>query len=241
MASLNIFRKLATVILFLLTPYILLAQEITDFTYQLVDTRVEISYTLSGQASDRYEVNLYHSLDNYTRPLTQVTGDIGMDIVPGRNKKVTWDAKTELGEFKGGLSLKLRSVFIPFLTFDISKGSKFKRGKSAEIRWDGYSGKLDLELYQGRNRVSTLAALSSASSFTWNIPKEFNLGSEYRMKASGNGREVYSGPFSVKRKVPMALWIAPGVAVVGGIVAIIAGSGGTEPEANLIPEPIGPN
>jgi len=235
-------KRLATALVFILAPFFLLAQEVSDFTYQLVEGKIEINYTLSGQSSDRYEVSLYNSLDNFAVPLTLVSGDIGMDIIPGKNKNITWDAKSELGEFKGNLSLKLKTRFIPFITFDITKGAKFKRGKSQDISWkSSKANKLKLELYQGNNKVSDLTRSSSANNYNWAIPKKMALGENYKVKATANGRYAYSEAFSIKRKVPIILWVIPAVAVIGGTVAVIAGSGSGGGENNDIPPPIGPN
>lgn len=236
-------KRLATALIFLLAPFFLLAQEISDFSYQLFEGKIEINYTLSGESSDLYEVKLYSSLDDFTAPLKLLSGDVGMDIIPGGNKKITWDAKAELGEFKGNLSLKLKTRFVPFITFDIAKGAKFKRGKSQDLSWEsGKSVKVNLELYQGNNKVTDINIAGSSNTYNWLISKKMPLGDDYKIKASANGRFAFSESFSIKRKVPIILWIIPAAAVIGGTVAIIAGSGnGNGNEDNSIPEPIGPN
>jgi hypothetical protein len=217
------------------------AQDILDFKYTLVGENIEISYTLSGKSTDRYEVNLYRSTDGFTQPLLMVEGDIGPDQLPGKGKKIVWKAKEELGEFKGNLSLKLKAVFIPFVEFQISKGDKFKRGKAYDLSWQfgDILSEIKLELYKGSRKVADLAPELEDTSFNWQIPKKFALGDGYYLRATGDGREARSAQFSVKRKVPMAVFIIPGALIVGGVTYLILNAGsGTGSE---IPDPILPN
>lgn len=219
-----------------------MAQEINDFTYALEGDNILISYTLTGKFADRYEVNLYRSTDGFREPLLMVEGDIGPDIQPGKNKTITWRAKEELGEFKGNLSLRLRAVFIPFLTFDLAKGTSFKRGKLYTVNWTfgGEPLPIKLELYKGSNKVTDLATSISGSSFDWQLAKKMGLDDGFYLRATGGGREARSEPFAIKRKVPMAAWLIPGVAVLGGVTYLIL-SAGTDPADEEIPDPIRPN
>ena len=235
-------KGLATALIFLLAPFFLLAQEISDFTYRLVEGNIEISYTLDGQSSDRFVVKLYSSLDGFNEPLKLVSGDIGADISPGTGKKVIWDGKAELGEFKGSLSLRLKTRLIPFISFTLEEGRKIKMGKTNVIGWRGEAQNLKLELYSGDKKVGDIGQAKTGSTYNWQIPKKsYDKGENYRIRGTANGRETYSSVFKLSNKLPVYIYIIP-VAVIGGVVAIIASSGtGSEEGNNDIPEPVGPN
>jgi len=228
-------------VLFFFAPLVSRAQDISNFSYKIVGNKIEVTYTLGGKASDRYKVALYNSLDKYASLVKLATGDVGDDITPGNAKKITWDAKEELGEFKGGLALKLKTFFIPFITFSLGEGEKLTMGKTNTVEWSGQSKNLKLQLYRGNRKMADLGNVSSAGQFDWNLPKKaFEKGSNYKIKGSASGREAFSNSFTLKNKLPIYIWIIP-VAVVGGVVAIIAGGGGTTTEDSSIPPPIGPN
>ncbi len=170
-----------------------------------------------------------------------VTGEIGKDIIPGKNKKVVWEAKEELGEFKGGLSLKLRARVIPFLNFHIEKGARFKRDKNQFLSWDGSGDEeyIKLELYQNNAKIGDLGTVSNGNKFEWGIPKDLKPGRNYRIRGSGSQRFAESETFSIKRRVPLLIWLAPAV-VIGGVVAVLVSSSGDNGNDN-IPDPVGPN
>ena len=217
------------------------AQEIKDFSYRLIADKIEITYSLTGQSSDRYDVKLYSSLDDFAKPLSLVTGEVGKDVMPGDNKKVIWDARTELGEFEGDLSIKIRANFIPFLTFDIENGARFKRAKEQLISWELTEGEsIKLELYQAGDKISDLGTVAAGTEYNWAIPKDLKTGGNYRIKASGSERFAMSDAFSIKRKIPLILWAVPAV-VIGGVVAIIAGGSSGGSGDTGIPDPVGPN
>lgn len=236
-------KILASTFFAFLAPILLVAQEISDFSYKLIGDKIEITYSLSGEPSDRYEVNLFNSLDDFNSPLSLVQGDVGMDVVPGDHKTILWDAKTELGEFEGDLSLKLKAKFIPFLVFTIENGAKIKRAKEQIISWNGSSDakNIKLELYLGNVKISNLGKSETGAQFNWAIPKDLELGNNYSIKALGGGRVSSSEPFTITRKIPLFLWAVP-VLVIGGAVAIIVSSSGKTTEENKnIPDPVEPN
>ncbi|MEN8250057.1 MAG: Ser-Thr-rich GPI-anchored membrane family protein [Bacteroidota bacterium] len=235
-------NKLALTLFFVWLPLFLVAQKISDFKYKLVGEKIEIVYSLGGKSSDRYEVSLYSDLDDYATPLALVTGDVGYDIVPGRNKKITWNVKEELGEYKGAFSLKLKTKFIPFVVFDIPKDSKFKRGTIKVIHWEASKpDTLKLELYLGARRISNLTVLSpSINNYTWEIPKDLELIHGYKIKATGIERIAYSESFTIKRKVPLAAWVVPAAVVVGSAVAVLIVTGGDGRQPIPMP-PLDPN
>jgi hypothetical protein len=235
--------RLAYTLITILTPFLSVGQEINGFSYKLIEDKIEITYSLGGEASDRYEVNLFNSLDDFNTPLALVQGDVGIDIVPGTDKTILWDSKRELGDFEGDLSLKLKAKFIPFVIFTIEKGAKIKRAKEQVISWNGNGDtkSVKLELYQGNIKISDIGNSEIGDQFSWAIPKDLELGNNYRIQALGSGRVSVSEPFTITRKIPLILWAVPVVVVGGAMAIIISSSGNGNEENNNIPDPVEPN
>ena len=113
------------------------AQNFTIKRVELEGDLVNIYYDLLDTAARRtYTVNLYSSRDNYITALEKVRGDLGLEVRPGSNKKITWNTREELGNtFEGEVSLEIRGrVYIPFVRLD-GQYSSFKRTKPYEITW----------------------------------------------------------------------------------------------------------
>lgn len=237
------FRHFSLSVLIVLMPLRVLSQDISNFSYKLVGEKIEISYNLSGQSSDRYKVELFNSLDNYTAAMKFVSGDVGDEIIPGKNKKIVWEAKKELGEFKGGLALRLKTEFIPFINFNIPQGDKFIMGKENIITWQGSAtSDLKLELYRNQKKIADIGKVKDGNQYNWNPPKKsFEKGSSYSIKGTANGRTAISKQFTLKNKLPIYVLVIP-VVVVGGVVAILSGGSDSKTtEDNTIPEPLGPD
>ena len=95
------------VILFLAIPVGLVisvegrAQEIDTVLTKFESGKVVVNYTFAkGTPDENYELYLYGSHDNFTRPMQQTIGDIGKNIRPGGQKIIYWDANRGLGNFR---------------------------------------------------------------------------------------------------------------------------------------------
>lgn len=216
---------------------------------ELAGEQVIVHYDLDdSNPNNEYLINLYTSKDNYAAALTKVSGDVGIDIKPGVGKKIIWMIREEYGGYKGKLALEIRGkVYVPFVRlqgFDAKK--KYKKGNTYDLKWKvGASNPINIELYNGGERVSGETNQPNNGTHKLFIPKHATKGKEYRIKFTDtrNTDEVlYSETFSVAPKIPMWMIIAPGVAVVGVLVAVLAkggggGGGGTTTEDNSIPKP----
>lgn len=239
-----VFRQI--ILLWLIVPLTVSvsAQTIENFSYKLVGEKIEISFDLLGKDSDRYKIELFNSLDDYTKPVKHVSGDIGNEITPGKNLVILWEAKNELGEFEGSISLKLKTEFVPFITFKIVEGEKYIMGKENNISWEGNLTDLKLELYKDDKHIGNIATTTKGKQFTWDPPKKsFTKGTDYSIKATANGRTSISNQFTLKNTIPIYLLAIP-IVVIGGVVAILStgNSAKEEPTGNsTIPEPLGPD
>src|SRR5947207_13095258 len=93
------FKRQAIFFFIALTSLHLFGQEISIKQIELEGGHVFIYYSLVDSTPERsYIVNLFTSKDNFGHPLQKVTGDIGIEIHPGINKKIIWNANEKLGQ-----------------------------------------------------------------------------------------------------------------------------------------------
>ena len=221
------------------------AQTVAIKKVELAGENVIVHYELEdSNPNNEYLINLYSSKDNYYAALTKVSGDVGMDIKPGANKKITWKIRDEYGGYKGKIALEIRGkVYVPFVRlqgFDSKK--KYKKGSTVNLSWKpGASNPVNIELYKGGQRIMGDMNLPNNGSHALFIQKQIGAGSDYRIKItdSRNTDEmVYTDYFKVGAKIKAWMIIAP-VVVVGGLVAILAG--GKKGGDGKLPEAPDPN
>ncbi len=212
---------------------------------ELEKDKLNLYYDLVDSVnSNKYTISLYSSKDNYTMKQENVSGKIGLEIKPGTNHKMTWNAKEMLGaDFNGKIKLELRAkLFVPFLRFDALKKS-YKRGKDVTVTWKGSitSTALNFDLYRGNLLVHAFANFSNVGKTTFTIPSSIKPGKGYYLKVSdviNNDQVVVSETFKVKRRTPLFLKILP-IAVIGGAAAVLGG-GNSSNSAHAIPDPLSP-
>lgn len=208
------------------------AGDVVNLYYDLVDTIASRTYTIS----------VFSSRDNYISPLTKVTGDQGLEVKPGGNKKITWKAKEELGaDFEGKVGLEVRGrLYIPFVRLD-GLNKTFKRTRPTEITWTGGTQQniLNFDLYKGDEKITSFPNIANVGHYTMTIPMSVKPGKGYRFKITDSKNKdqiVYSQPFAVQSKVPLVLKVIPVALVGAGIYLIISKNKGRE----NIPDPITP-
>ncbi len=224
------------------------AQTIENVKASLQDGKITVVYDLTGgKPNQRYSVQLYASHNNFTSPLTQVTGDVGQNIAPGKEKKIEWNTKAEVDELKGNITFRVKAELIPF-PFSFKSpiaGTSVRRGKETLLQWEG--GKPDqsvhLELFKNVERVTSVAETKNNGQFTWSVPKDLSKGN-YTLKLTSGKESVNSGEFSLKSKIPLAVKVLP-ILVIGGVVAATSGGGGTKdqtpPASSDLPAAPGPH
>lgn len=210
------------------------AQTVAISWVEIAGTKIIVHYDLeTSNPNHEFSISLFSSKDNFSAPLTKVTGDVGNEIKPGKDKKIIWDVVAELGSFKGDLELEVRGkIFVPFMkltNFDTAK--KYKRGKSYPLTWTSgnMGGQIDIELYDGQTRVNSDRNVANSGKFEWVIPGSVKPGSNYRLKFTDTkNREdvIYTKEFRIVPKTPTAVKALIGLAVVGGGAAALAGGGG---------------
>lgn len=237
--------KTLLVLLSLALPFAGSAQEVKITQVELqANGDVQLTYNLKDDQLDRkYSLYLYTSADNFIQPLEKVTGDVGVDLTVGDNKKMTWRAKEELGEtFKGGVSLEMKgSIYVPFIALDGFDDYKtFKRGKPYDVAWTGGRGDnvLSFELYRGDEKVKVLEERPNVGNTVIVIPSDVKPG-RYKFKISDSRNKdevVYTMDFLVKRKIPLVATLGL-AAVVAGTIGYFATAGPDE-EAKIGEPPL---
>jgi hypothetical protein len=196
---------------------------------------------MPGEEGEDYELYLYGSHDNFTTPLQMTTGDVGKKIIPGKDKVIYWDAKSELGNFKGDFSLRVKgAVYIPFVKFtSIPYNFSIKRGQIFEVNWDPTDKTKEVLFKIQRYGVPINDALvvENKGKFVWEIPKNVKPGKGYSIQILDTQnplREETSNTFVIKRKIPTAYKIVP-LALLGGAATFLL----TKDPSTGIPPPPG--
>jgi len=216
------------------------AQNIKNFRYNLDGNKIKITYDLEGVPSDQYLITLFSSADNFTNPLRYVEGDVGEEVNPGEGKMIIWDARREFMEFKGAISLKLKYKKIPYLEFtNIELGTKFKRGRAHNIRWDDGPETLyaTVELYKNNKYVQETNLERSGIEWILKIPRKQAPGI-YKLKTEIDSRIAYSPEFRIARRTPTYAII---ISLVGVGILTYLWISNLEEDQEIIPEPVGPN
>ena len=208
------------------------AGDMVNLYYDLADTIVSRTYTIS----------VFSSKDNYISPLAKVTGDLGLEVRPGGNKKITWNAKEELGaDFEGKVGLEVRGrLYIPFVRLD-GLNKTFKRTRPTEITWTGGTQQniLNFDLYRGDDKITTFPNIANVGHYTLTMPTTIKPGKGYKFKITDSRNKdqiVFSQPFAVTRKIPLLMKAIPVCLVGAGVYFLASGNKGDE----NIPDPIVP-
>lgn len=221
------------------------AQQFTVKRVELANERVIVHYDLTDDVTGRsYTLNVYGSHDNFLNPLQKITGDAGLEVKPGINRKFVWDARAELGEdFSGSVALEVRGrLYIPFVRFTGFEDYRvLKRGKPYQLTWSGGTQQniLNFDLYKGDKKVHTFSNIANVGHHKLTLPKDTRPGKDYKLRISDTKNKdevVYTGAFAVKRKTPLLLKVLP-VLAVGYLAATLAGG---ESGPSDIPDPIEP-
>ncbi len=226
------------------------AQKLNLDWIEVVGDKVVVHYDLEdSNPNHQYLVSLFSSKDNFSAPLTRVTGDVGTEVKPGKDRKVIWDVTKELGAFKGNITFEIRGrVFVPFVKLvEFEEGKVYKRGKNYPVTWTSgnLSGQVNVELFKGIDRVWGENNLPNVGKYQWYIQSSAKKGSDYILKFTNTKDRndyVVSRPFTIKPKVPLLVKVGV-IAAVGVGIKFAAGSK-TDPPAvadDLPSHPTDPN
>jgi hypothetical protein len=228
-------KKILAVLIWMI-PLAVAAQKISLSRIDVEKDKLVVYFALDDtNPNHNYQVSLFSSKDNFATPLTKVTGDVGTEVKPGSEKKIEWNMVQELGVFKGELAIEVRAgVFVPFVkltNFDTEK--KYKRGKAYPLLWSSgnMGGQIDIDLYDGQSRVNGDRNVPNTGKYEFAIAGSVKPGSGYRLKFTNTRNRdeyIYSQPFRIVPKIPLALKVGGGLLVFGGLYFLL-GSGSDAP------------
>lgn len=217
-------------------------QELDSVSMKLENDMVVVRYDfLEGEPDQIYELFLFCSHDNFQKPLQLTTGDIGKGIRVGAGKVIYWNARQELGNFKGDISLKIKGeIYTPMVQYlNVYENLKLKQGSQFEFQWkaNDKSDKVLLKIQRHGVPVAAPLIVDNQGSYTWTIPRDASAGKGYTVQVTDINnplRGETSNTFSIKRRVSIGYKIIPPLLVAGGIAAIFLAGSESEKE---IPDP----
>jgi hypothetical protein len=232
------------------------AQKIENVTAASSEEQIIITYDLIGaQPGQEFRIQMYSSVDNFGAAVLKVTGDIGNRIPAGTQRRIVWNSKEELNNFKGEVTLEVRGEALASLVPQVEKpvttsssispysikspwSTSHKRGKALTIIWSGGTpvDNVSLELLKESVPQQKLTDTKNNGNYQWEVPSKMKTGN-YQVKLKGPNGETTSTAFRIKPKVPLILKLLP-VAGVGYLVVKLLSGGGGDDE---LPEPPEPN
>jgi hypothetical protein len=211
-----------------LLPEVSKSQEITNVRAVATGSLVHIYYDLQeAMEGQLFEVSIYASHNSLAEPLTYVRGDIGSDIRAGKDKRIEWGAKKELGTYAGELVFEIRArlTFSPLSFQQPLANAVYRRGKVYTLEWQGgVEGEaLQLELWQDGVKSMDIGQFSNRKRYEWAIPLALKPGKNFTVKVSSPENPAnysISDSFVIRRKIPLAVKILP-LGIASGVAAVL--------------------
>jgi hypothetical protein len=256
-------------LLFLLTGLVVFyhgniqSQNLRNIRASFDGEKIVVAYDLiDADPEQQFKVTFYSSHDNYTTPVTALTGDVGDAVSPGKNKNVHWNVKNSLTpDFDDLITIKVKALKIvktisvatePLaastnatkLIFQPLTRSNFKRGDQIDLRWSGGSEvkKISIVLLKGNVVQAKIAEnIDNAHGYVWKIPKKNKTGKKYSIQVIDSDKpDRPSGTplFTIRPRTSMLVKAVPLVVVAG--VAVLLLNNNKESSGDL-PGPINPN
>lgn len=102
------FKRIQLIVLFIIFSFFGSSQEISNVHFEQVGKQIHIYYDLEGD--EEYLVKVYCSTDirqSWGEPLKFITGAVGDNQMPGKNKKIIWDVLKETEKLSGEILFKV--------------------------------------------------------------------------------------------------------------------------------------
>lgn len=236
-------RKIVFISFLVLIGFIAPAQEFTITKVELLEQSIVVHYDLLDTARNKaYVIYAYSSKDQFLNPLQKVSGDVGPEIRPGKNKRLEWRAKEELGDtFEGGVEIEIRGrLYVPFIRIEnLSQGVSVRRGVKKKLVWSGGRTQyLNFNLVRDEKIIETITNIPNTREYDLLLPTSIKPGKNYYFIVTDSKikDQVYkSNMFHVKRKVPLLLKVVPGAAIVAAALLLAPKSKNRELEKPLPP------
>lgn len=212
-------------------------QKLANLRASFDGERVVVNYDLTHpDAGQKFKLALYSSHDNYAKPLTSLTGDVGEGIVPGKDHRIIWDVRSALpSSFDGEITFKIKGSPMLYSNLILTPLSNnvYKRGKPLDLTWTGGTAgdKLTIVLYKDDVVIQQVVnKLDNKHNYAWSIPSNTKTGKDYTLKVYNPdkpGESATTQTFSIKPKVSVVIKVLPLLAI--GAVFLIPHSSTPEP------------
>lgn len=220
-------RDFPMLIILLMISSIASSQDVLIKRLELENEKVFLFYELKDTTRGRYyTINVYSSHDNFINPLKNVQGDLGLEMLPGSNRKIEINAKNEFGvNYEGKIAFELRAkLYIPFIRLD-KLNQKFKRGKTYELHWTGGRPQniLNFDLLKDGEKIHTFSGIGNTGKYNLILPPDTKPGKNYHFRISDSKNKdeiVNSGKFVIARKFPLLFKAVP-MMIVGGALYFV--------------------
>lgn len=223
------------------------AQKVENVNATLEGEKVSITYDLNyDDPTQPFKVALYSSHDNYTQPLSFLSGDYGDHVVPGKARRVVWDVKNALPpNFDSEINIKIRITKTEPEVAKISvrplDRSIYKKGSTIEMHWSGGrpGEKLTIELLKNnvvRNKIAE--NVSNTHRYSWIMPKKSKAGKGYSLRVTHASKPTEftdSQVFAIRPAFPL---LAKTLPVIGAAAIFLWPK---PPPDDVLPGPIRPD
>lgn len=222
-------KKYLLSLIFLSIPFLQgWAQEVQNVQANAEKNSVIIIYDLISDVQEqKFNIELRSSINNFTTPLQEVTGDVGPDQSPGIGKTITWAALKEQGNFSGSVTFEITAelTFSPLSITNPSEGASVKLGKPLDVKWQGgdRGRNLKMAILQGTTTVNEIQNVGSGGSYIWEVPKTLAKGDNYQIKLFDPTKPndaAMSAQFQLK-KTSILIYVIPGVVAAGVATALL--------------------
>jgi len=194
---------------------------------------------ISENENDIFEIGILKVIDNTPEIVQNVTGDVGLNVEKGFNKKAIIDLEKEFGGEPLSVKFIISAIVsTPFVTIILEEQEKIKRGKNRLITWEGGDGDeiLAIELHQLDSLIEHLSNSLNTGSFLWKPSSDLVLGKDYQLKIININNPMnysLSEPFELTSKYPWPVKVGA-ILASAGIISII---GQITQGDSVIPDP----
>jgi len=227
-----------SLILALLIPIASFAQKVENTRAEVVGDKIVVTYDLvQGEQGDSYTVSLFSSFNNFRSALTQVSGDVGPGVKLGQGRKINWEAKQEMGSYRGSVTFEVEAVLVAPLTLK-SPISSTKRGTKVPLQWRGgdHHKNVKIELVRDGQVVSVIDNVANQGAYEWQMSSGTKAGKDYVLRLTNGSETATSPPFDIKRKIPVWVLVAVPV-VIAGVLLIPKSSSDSSTKTDRLPPP----
>lgn len=208
------------IILGILCPFSVFGQSFINIRILKEEEKIIVIYDLvNEERGSKVVVSVYGSHNNFSTPITDVTGDVG-EVLPGPNRRIEWASETALKSFSNNFTFQFKGEVIHGWKFIKPDNGKLKRGKKHLLKWQGGHpyDTVTLKLISPSRNVMEIVKTKNTGSYLWKVPKEIVAKPGFALSISC-GKEVYEQKIVIKRKFPLLILAIPvtGVAIFFGV------------------------